>query len=111
VRREFGFGPWSLSSYIKLKVKAALNFVDTFEEALVAEARRRGVDGVICGHVHQAAHHEIDNVEYMNCGDWVESCTAIAEDWAGRLYHINWPEASRERELVAAPAHPMQEAA
>jgi UDP-2,3-diacylglucosamine pyrophosphatase LpxH len=111
VRRKFGFGLWSLSGCIKVKVKAAVNFVDAFEEALVAEARRRGVDGVICGHVHQAAHHEIDNLEYLNCGDWVESCTAIAEDWAGRLYHINWLEASRWRELAAAPAQPMREAA
>jgi UDP-2,3-diacylglucosamine pyrophosphatase LpxH len=111
VRRKFGFGPWSLSGYIKLKVKAAVNFVDAFEHALVAEARGRGVDGVICGHVHQAAHHEIDGLKYLNCGDWVESCTAIAEDWAGRLYHIDWLETLRECELAPAPAHPMQEAA
>jgi UDP-2,3-diacylglucosamine pyrophosphatase LpxH len=111
VRRKFGLGPWSLSGYIKLKVKAAVNFLDAFEHALVAEARGRGVDGVICGHVHQAAHHEIDGLRYLNCGDWVESCTAIAEDWAGRLYHIDWLETLRECELAPAPAHPMQEAA
>jgi len=111
VRRKLGFAPWSLSGYIKLKIKAAVNFVDAFEEALVAEARRRGVDGVICGHVHQAAHHEIDNLAYLNCGDWVESCTAIAEDWAGRLYKIDWLETSRRCALGPAPAHAMQEAA
>ena len=110
-RRKLGFGPWSLSGYIKFKVKAAVNFVDAFEEALIAEARRRGVDGVICGHVHQPAHHEIDNLEYLNCGDWVESCTAIAEDWAGRLYQIDWLATSRGCKPAPAPAHPMQEAA
>jgi UDP-2,3-diacylglucosamine pyrophosphatase LpxH len=111
VRRKFGLGRWSLSGYIKLKVKAAVNFVGAFENALLAEARRRGADGVICGHIHQAAHHEIDGSKYLNCGDWVESCTAIAEDWAGRLYHIDWLKATRERELALACTTPIQEAA
>jgi len=111
VRRKFGLGRWSLSGYIKLKVKAAVNFVGAFENALLAEARRRAADGVICGHIHQAAHHEIDGLKYLNCGDWVESCTAIAEDWAGRLYHIDWLKATRERELALASTGPIQEAA
>jgi UDP-2,3-diacylglucosamine pyrophosphatase LpxH len=111
VRRKFGLGRWSLSGYIKLKVKAAVNFVGAFENALLAEARRRGADGVICGHIHQAAHHEIDGLKYLNCGDWVESCTAIAEDWAGRLYHIDWLKATGERELALTSTGPIQEAA
>jgi UDP-2,3-diacylglucosamine pyrophosphatase LpxH len=111
LRRRLGFGRWSLSGYIKLKVKIAVSFVDAFEDALMAEARRRGADGVICGHIHQAGHREIDGFKYLNCGDWVESCTAIAEDWSGRLYHIDWREILRERELACAPAHSMREAA
>ena len=110
-RRKLGFGPGPLSGYIKLKVKAAVNFVDAFEEALIAEARRRGVDGVICGHVHQPAHHEIDNLAYLNCGDWVESCSAIAEDWPGRLYQIDWLATSRGCKPAPSPARPMLEAA
>ena len=111
VRQKLGLGRWSLAGYIKLKVKAAVNFVGAFEDALLAEARRRGADGVICGHIHQAAHHQVDGLHYLNCGDWVESCTAIAEDWAGRLYKIDWLEASRRRAPGPAPANAMQEAA
>ena len=105
-----GLGRWSLVGYIKLKVKAAVNFVGAFEAALIAEAPRRGADGVICGHIHQAAHRKIDGLHYLNCGDWVDSCTAIAEDWAGRLYHIDWLERGREREPGPA-AGQMREAA
>jgi len=111
VRRTFGFGRWSLSGYIKLKVKAAVNFVGAFEDALLAEARRRGADGVICGHIHQAAHREVDGLKYLNCGDWVESCTAIAEDWAGRLYHIDWLATARAQAPGPASSRLVREAA
>ena len=84
-RRHLGFGLWSLSSYLKLKVKTAVNFVGEFEHELIEEARRRGVDGVVCGHIHHAAKRDVGGIQYLNCGDWVESCTAIAEDAAGRL--------------------------
>src|SRR5262249_49530540 len=90
VRRRLGFPYWSLSQWLKLKVKNAVNFISEFEKTLVAEARRREVDGVICGHIHHAAIREDIGVRYINCGDWVESCTAIAEHADGRFEIITW---------------------
>ncbi len=105
VRRWFGFDRyWSLSSYAKQKVKGAVNFISGFETLLSEEAKRRGADGVICGHIHQAASRRIDGVHYLNCGDWVESCTAIAETYDGAflvLHHEASPHAVRA--LVASP--------
>lgn len=92
VRRRLKYGYWSLSSYLKVRVKHAVNFIGAFEAHLAAEARRRNVDGVICGHIHHAADHVIDGVRYMNCGDWVESRTAIVEDWDGALSVVRWRE-------------------
>jgi UDP-2,3-diacylglucosamine pyrophosphatase LpxH len=108
-QRHFGFGLWSLSAFLKLKVKTAVNFIGEFEDALVAEARGRGVDGVVCGHIHHAAHRTIGGIQYLNCGDWVESCTAIAEDAAGKLHVIDWLETVRERKPGSAAV--LQEAA
>lgn len=91
-RRKLGFGYWSLSAWAKLKVKNAVNFIGSFEETLSAEARKHAVDGVICGHIHHAAIHDIHGVSYVNTGDWVESCTAIVEHSDGRLELIRWAE-------------------
>ena len=85
VRIALGFQYFSLSKSIKLKVKSACTFISRFEEALMHEATRRGLDGVICGHIHQAQAHETGPVHYYNCGDWVESCTALVEHFDGRL--------------------------
>jgi UDP-2,3-diacylglucosamine pyrophosphatase LpxH len=90
IRRRLGFPYWSLSQWLKLKVKNAVNFIGEFEKTLVAEARRREVDGVICGHIHHAAIHDKFGVRYLNCGDWVESCTAIGEHPDGRFEIITW---------------------
>lgn len=90
VRRRLGFGYWSLSAFLKGKVKNALQFVEDFEQAVAAEAGRRGVDGVICGHVHKAEMRHIDGVRYVNDGDWVESCTALVEHADGRLEILEW---------------------
>ncbi len=90
VRRRMGFGYWSLSAFVKVKVKNALQFIENFEAAVADEARRRGVDGVICGHIHKAEMRMIDGVEYINDGDWVESCTALVEHLDGRLELIAW---------------------
>ncbi len=90
VRRWFGFDYWSLSGYLKLRVKTAANFIGEFEHAIVEEARRRNADGVICGHIHHMADRMIAGVRYLNCGDWTESCTAIAEDYNGCLHKIRW---------------------
>ena len=90
VRRRMGFGYWSLSAFVKVKVKNALQFIENFEAAVADEARRRGVDGVICGHIHKAERRMIGGIEYINDGDWVESCTALVEHFDGRLELISW---------------------
>jgi UDP-2,3-diacylglucosamine pyrophosphatase LpxH len=91
VRRHLGFGYWSLSAYLKYSVKRAVNFIGAFEDAVAAEARRHNAHGIICGHIHHAADRMIDGVHYLNCGDWVESCTAIVEHDDGRLEVVYWP--------------------
>ncbi len=91
IRRKFGFPYWSLSAWLKLKVKNAVNFIGEFEDALSSEAARRTVDGVVCGHIHHATIRDMNDVRYINCGDWVESCTAIAELDDGTFEVINWP--------------------
>jgi UDP-2,3-diacylglucosamine pyrophosphatase LpxH len=89
-RRRMGLGYWSLSAFLKVKVKNALQFIERFEEAVAEEARRRGADGVICGHIHKAEMRQIGDILYINDGDWVESCTALAEHEDGRLEIIEW---------------------
>jgi len=89
-RRRMGFGYWSLSAFLKVKVKNALQFIEAYEAAVAEEARRRGVDGVICGHIHKAEIRDIDGIEYVNDGDWVESCTAIVEHHDGSLELLEW---------------------
>ena len=102
-RRRLGLGFWSLSNYLKLRVKTAVNFIGEFEHAIAAEAKRRAADGVICGHIHHMTDRMIEGVRYVNCGDWVESCTAIAEDHDGTLHQIRWHSAAAKPAL-ALPA-------
>ncbi|WP_091735418.1 UDP-2,3-diacylglucosamine diphosphatase [Phenylobacterium immobile] len=90
VRRKMGFGYWSLSALLKTRVKNALQFIENYEHAVAEAARRRGVDGVICGHIHKAEMREIDGITYINDGDWVESCTALVEHPDGRLEILDW---------------------
>lgn len=90
VRRHLGLGYWSFSAYLKNRVKKAVAFIGAYEEAVAGEARRHGADGIICGHIHHAADRQIGDVHYLNCGDWVESCTAIVESRAGELRLIHW---------------------
>jgi UDP-2,3-diacylglucosamine pyrophosphatase LpxH len=94
IRRRLGFPYWSLSQWAKHKVKNAVNYIGAFEETLAAEARRCDVDGVICGHIHKAAIRDDFGIRYMNCGDWVESCTALAERADGHFEIITWTEAA-----------------
>jgi len=89
-RRRMGFGYWSLSAFLKVKVKNALQFIEAYESAVAEEARRRGVDGVICGHIHKAEMRDVGGIEYVNDGDWVESCTAIVEHHDGSLELLEW---------------------
>jgi UDP-2,3-diacylglucosamine pyrophosphatase LpxH len=103
VRRCFGLGYWSLSAYLKQRVKTAVNFISEFENNLADEARRRQVDGVICGHIHHAASRDIDGVHYLNTGDWVESCTAICETMTGEMQLVRWLDVERALEGQRLP--------
>lgn len=111
VRRRMGFGYWSLSAYLKTRVKNALHFIEDFEGAVAEEARRRGVDGVICGHIHKAEMRQIEDILYINDGDWVESCTALVEHMDGRMEILEWAKlrswsAVREAGALPEPAEP-----
>lgn len=90
VRKLLGLEYWSLSKYLKTKTKNALNFIDGFEHKLAHYAKNKGYDGVICGHIHCAANKTIEDIHYMNSGDWVESCTAIVETHEGKFEIIDW---------------------
>lgn len=90
LRRKLGLPYWSLSAYLKRRVKKAVQFVSDFEQAVVREAKKRAADGVICGHIHTPEMSMIDGVHYCNDGDWVESCSALVEHQDGRLELIHW---------------------
>lgn len=92
VRRRLGLQYWSLSAWAKQKVKNAVSVIGRFEEALVHEAKQSGVDGVICGHIHLADMHDRLGIQYINTGDWVESCTAVVETADGEFELIWWTE-------------------
>lgn len=92
LRARLGMPYWSLSRYLKLKVKRAVSYVCAFEEAVAREVRRRGLDGVVCGHIHQAEIRDIGGVLYCNDGDWVESLTALVEHHDGRLEIVDWSD-------------------
>ena len=107
VRRLFGMPYWSLASYLKHKAKTAVQYIASFEQAVAHAARKRGVDGVVCGHIHRAEITDIHGVQYCNDGDWVESCSALVEDMNGRLTLWSWPEVRaglRLRELAEIAA-------
>jgi UDP-2,3-diacylglucosamine pyrophosphatase LpxH len=102
VTRRLGLPAWSFSAWIKLKIKAAVNAIGDFERQLAAEARRRGVDGVICGHIHHPTMREIDGVIYVNIGDFVESCSLVIEREDGALVALRWR--GREGTTESIPA-------
>jgi UDP-2,3-diacylglucosamine pyrophosphatase LpxH len=104
LRARLGLPYWSLSKYLKLKVKRAVSFIGDFEAAVAREARAKGVHGVVCGHIHHAEMRMIDDVLYCNDGDWVESLTALVEHADGRLEILDW--GARQRE--AQPALPLE---
>ena len=95
VRRRFGLPYWSLSAWLKHKVKNAVEYISRFEEIVAHEAQLRGVDGVVCGHIHHAEIRRIGDVLYLNDGDWVESCTALAEDAHGNMEILRWADPSQ----------------
>lgn len=110
-RRKAGMSYWSLSKYLKQKVKSAVNFIGEFEGALASEAKRRECQGVICGHIHHAAMKDIDGITYVNTGDWVESCTAVGENADGSLEIINWASRAHLRAIEADRQKELQEKA
>jgi hypothetical protein len=91
-RARMGLPYWSLSQYLKLKVKNAVSYITSFEHALAAEARKQGVDGVICGHIHKPEIRDIDGILYCNDGDWVEILSALVEERTGELKLVDWHE-------------------
>ncbi|MCB9895191.1 MAG: UDP-2,3-diacylglucosamine diphosphatase [Planctomycetes bacterium] len=114
-----GFGHWSLSNYIKHRVKQVISFISSFEDAVVRYAHQKKVDMVVCGHIHHPEVREIDDVLYCNCGDWVENCSAIVEHFDGRIEMLRFgfdgdlesdrtekvsePDSARRRKTVSEP--------
>ena len=92
LRQVLGFPYWSLASFLKHRVKDAVKHIHKFEESVAADAKHRGFDGVICGHIHHAEMRDIDGITYCNDGDWVENCTAMVETADGRLELLHWSE-------------------
>ncbi len=106
-RARVGLPYWSLSQYLKLKVKNAVSYITSFEEALAAEARKQGLDGVICGHIHKPEIRDINGITYCNDGDWVESLSALVEDATGELRLVDWHDVMlrwEQAQLVAEEA-------
>jgi UDP-2,3-diacylglucosamine pyrophosphatase LpxH len=108
-RARMGLPYWSLSRYLKLKVKRAVSYVGDFEAAVAREARRRGAQGVVCGHIHHAELRTVEGVLYCNDGDWVESLTALVEHADGRLEILDFSSATSRLAIATGahdPAHP-----
>jgi UDP-2,3-diacylglucosamine pyrophosphatase LpxH len=110
LRNAFGFEKWSLSAYVKHKVKKAVEFISRFEEAVVHDAKLRGCEGVICGHIHTPDDRMINGIHYLNDGDWVESCSALVEHLDGRFEIIRWNAGfvvEPESVTIAEPTEPL----
>ncbi|GHC62705.1 UDP-2,3-diacylglucosamine diphosphatase [Limoniibacter endophyticus] len=106
-RRLLGMPYWSFSAWAKGSVKKAVSFIDSFEEVVAQEAQRSDVDGVICGHIHHATIRVIDGIEYINTGDWVESCTAVGEYFDGRMEILRWTEIQSDMPIASEKLVPV----
>ena len=102
LRRWFNRPDWSLSAYVKQRVKNIVKFVTDYEQVLAREARKRGADGIVCGHIHKAEIKQFADIAYYNVGDWVESCTALVEHDDGRLEIIRWRDSASPATLPSA---------
>ena len=112
VRSAFGLPYWSFSAWLKHAVKNAVEYISAFEETVALEAAARGVDGVVCGHIHHAEIRRIGDVLYLNDGDWVESCSALVEDGRGHMEILRWsPSSGRALDVAAAIGEPASETA
>ncbi len=110
IRRYLGLEYWSLAAYLKHKVKNAVNYIGNYEQVVADEARRQRLDGMICGHIHHAEMRKIEGVLYCNCGDWVESCTALVERHDGGLELLRWTDAAQVSLSAWEPAEPLAQA-
>ncbi len=112
VRKRMGLDYWSLSAWLKHAVKNAVEYISCFEETVAREAASRGVDGVVCGHIHHAEIRQIGGVLYLNDGDWVESCSALVEDGRGHLEILRWaPSSGHALDIPAAAGEQRPETA
>jgi UDP-2,3-diacylglucosamine pyrophosphatase LpxH len=104
LRGRYGAPYWSLAKYLKHRVPNAVVYIDEFERAVVEVARQRGLDGLVCGHIHHAALLQMNDIVYCNDGDWVETCSALVEHQDGRLEILRWPEIMAARQALVAPS-------
>ncbi len=111
LRKALGLPYWSLSAFLKHKVKNAVEYISRFEEIVAREAELRGVDGVVCGHIHHAEIRRIGGVLYLNDGDWVESCSALVEDAHGTMEILRWADPFDIRPARARASEPAPVAA
>lgn len=111
LRKALGLPYWSLSAYLKQKVKKAVAYVSSFETAVAKATATIGVDGIVCGHIHQAEMRKIEKILYLNDGDWVESCTALVEDALGNLEILQWAPQFMAKNFASTSNQSTQEAA
>ena len=104
LREKYGYGYWSLAGFLKGRVKRARDYINEYEQGAAFVARRNGFDGIVCGHIHFPANKTINGVDYMNTGDWVESCTALVEEFDGTINLVNWRERIHQEKLEDTPA-------
>ena len=110
LRRSLGLAYWSLSAYLKHKVKNAVQYIANYEQTMAEEARKHHVDGIVCGHIHHAEMRDINGILYCNDGDWVESCTALVEHFDGQLEVLHWLQMNQHSLFPAAtPENPTSE--
>ena len=96
IRNIFGKEKWSLAKFLKNKVKNAVKYIGDYEKTVSSYGKKKNVDGIICGHIHKASNQNFDGVNYLNCGDWVENCTALVEHLDGKMEIIKWDEIRQE---------------
>jgi UDP-2,3-diacylglucosamine pyrophosphatase LpxH len=109
-RNGLGLPYWSLSKAAKHKVKNAVEFISKYEEVVARAAAERGVEGVVCGHIHTAEMRDFDGIAYYNDGDWVEGCNALVEHFDGTMEILNWADEIAKREPLAEPSSKLEPA-